>query len=130
VGGGIPEAVRWERLRAKVAKAMRLTDGAYDVDDLVNAVNEGRMQAWWVGESVVVTEILVYPKFKVLNVFTAAGRMEDMPAIEAVCVEVAKLYGCKTLMMSGRTGWTRSFLTDKGWTVSPLVTLTKEVPNE
>lgn len=103
-----------ERCRAWIEAALRYCGGTHDFDDVFNAVLDGRMQLWPTTRGCAVTEIVVYPKKKLLNVFLAAGELDQVTGgIEAVAAW-AKAQGCDGMIMSGRRGWER-ILGKRGW---------------
>lgn len=117
-----------EAFRPQITKAVGYTNGAYEFEDIQRGLDEGTLQALWLPHSVLIYTIESHPRFPVCNVFLAAGRMEDMARFELAIVEVARIYGCKRITMTGRRGWMRSFLTaESNWKESTLVTLEKEL---
>lgn len=116
-----------EPFRAKITKAVGYTDGAYTFEDIQQGVDEGWLHALFLPESVLIYTIEERPQYRVCNVFLVAGRMADMGVLESAILEVAKIYQCKRMSLTGRRGWARSFLTNGEWKESRLVTLEREV---
>ena len=109
-----------ERTRALLGQALEHCRGTHVLDDVLAGIGEGRLQLWIGRASVAVTEWLNYPRKRVLNLFLAAGDIDDMalhlPGIEAF----ARGGGASALMMHGRTrrpnGWDRMLGFEPCWT--------------
>lgn len=103
-----------ERCRGWIEAALRYSGGTHEYSDIVEAVLKGTMQLWPTPRGCAITEIVVYPRKKLLNVFLAAGELDQVTGgIEAVAAW-AKSQGCQGMMMSGRRGWER-ILGKLGW---------------
>jgi len=50
-----------------------------------------------------------------IHVFLAGGDISEIEEIEKHITEWAKEQGCTALSLTGRPGWTRSFLQDIGY---------------
>lgn len=82
------------------------------------------MQLWAGEDGCAVTEILVYPRKKVLHVFLAGGKMEQIIDFQKDAIEWAKRQGCTAMTIAGRMGWKKA-LASYGW--KPVfLTLTNE----
>ena len=82
------------------------------------------MQLWPTEKACAVTEIVLYPRKKVLHVFLAAGDLDQITdAIDAVAAWGIQ-QGCESLTMNGRHGWKR-VLDKKGW--KPIMTVMERV---
>lgn len=114
-----------ERCRAWIEAALEYSGGTHSFDDIVAGLVSGKMQLWPAPDACAVTEILVYPQRKILNVFLAGGKMETLVDMQKDVLSWALAQGCDALMLSGRSGWTRA-LAKHGWT--PLhVTMIQEI---
>jgi hypothetical protein len=100
--------------RGQIERALAYSGGTHLFEDVVEGVAAGRMQMWPNGDSVAVTEIIEYPRKKVLHVFLAAGRMSDLTDMIDAAFEWGKAYGCTAMTMAGRHGW-RRVLARHGW---------------
>ena len=100
--------------RDLIESALAYSGGTHTFEDVAELVATGRAQLWPGEKSVGVTEIVLYPKKKVLHIFIAAGDMDEL----LVMMEYAKRWGagqgCQSVTMSGRTGWQR-VLNKHGW---------------
>ena len=95
--------------RAWIEAALEHGGNTHTFEDVKQGILEGRMQLWPAEDGCCVTEIVVYPRKKVLSGFLAGGdlsRVIDMiPDIEAWAVA----HGCAAAEITGRRGWVRAF---------------------
>lgn len=97
--------------------ALRYAKGSHTVEDVQEEVNAGRMQLWRGVSSAIITEIIEYPRFRVLNFFLAGGNRAELETMYPPIEQWGRTMGCKRAAMLGRKGWDRTFLTQKeGWT--------------
>ena len=122
-GPRVTEAV----LRQQIERALVCAGGTHTVDDVIDQCQRGEMQMWAGDASVIVTQILTYPRLKELCVFLAAGSMEEMVKLEPVIEGFGKAAGCARMVFAGRPGWARTFLTtERGW-VSKMAVFEKVI---
>ena len=62
----------------------------------------------------IVTEIVVYPRVKAINIFLAGGELDQILDMDADVKAWAKDQGCTVAQMSGRLGWKKP-LAPLGW---------------
>ena len=105
-----------ERCRPWIEAALEYSAGTHDYDDIVQGIVEGRMQLWPAPRGCIVTEIVVYPKKKHLNIFLAGGELDQILDMNDDVRDWAEMQGCDAAMMSGRTGWKKP-LEPLGWKV-------------
>lgn len=120
-----PVIMELERCQEWIESALAYSGGTHEFKDIVDGVLSGKMQLWAGDEGCAVTEIVVYPKRKVLNVFLAAGKMDQVLDFEDSAIEFAKANGCNAMSLAGRKGWARVHR-DRGWK-EQFVTLIKEI---
>ena len=95
------------RCRDWIEDALEYSGGTHTFDDVVRSVMEGRMQLWPGPRGCAVTEIVVYPKKKVLHVFLAGGEMDQIIDMIDSAVEWSRGQGCSSMTLAGRHGWKR-----------------------
>lgn len=83
-------------------------------------ITESRMQFWPAPRGCAVTEIVVYPKKRVLHVFLAGGEMDQILDMIDSAVEWSKAQGCTSMTIAGRHGW-RRVLAEHGY--RPVMTV-------
>jgi hypothetical protein len=119
--------VTLEEARPVLEPALAYAGGTHTYDDVCSLVEEGRLQYWHFGRSAVVTEILQYPRKKILSFFLAGGNLAELHAMLPGLLEWGRSEGCTEAFLTGRAGWTRSFLArQEGWE-SGLVLMTKAI---
>jgi len=114
-----------ERCRGWIEDALEYSGGTHDYEHIVAGIMRGTMQLWPAKDGCLVTEIISYPKKKVLNVFLGGGSMKTLLGMYEPVEEWAKAQGCSTLTINGRPGWERIFK-KRGWQAQH-VCLGKEV---
>lgn len=114
-----------ERCRPWIEAALERSGGTHIFNDIVDAVIEGRMQFWPAQDACAITEVIVFPRKKVLHVFLAGGKLETIVDMNDSAVQWAKAIGCDGMSIAGRKGWVK-VLKKKGWTES-FVNLALEV---
>ena len=108
------------RCRGWIEDALDFGGNTHDFEDIVKAVFSGHMQLWANERGCAVTEMVVFPKKKMLNVFLAGGDMDQILDMESACEEFAKMNDCDGLTIAGRKGW-KKVLGQRGWTERLMV---------
>jgi hypothetical protein len=108
-----------------IKEALEHSHGTYNIADVFDSIMNGDSQFWPGKNSVAITQIVQYPRKKILHCFLAAGDIEEIALMEEDAVLWAKSQGCSALTLTGRAGWAKSFLKNKGYTCSQ-VQMTKE----
>lgn len=110
-----------ERLRHHVEAALEYSGGTHAFDDIVEMVKKEQLQVWPATQSIVLTEIIVYPKLKNLHYFLAGGDLDELSRMRPMIESWGKSLGCTRVSLAGRRGWAKTFLKDEGyspqWTV-------------
>lgn len=97
-------------------KALRLPVSTHTLDDTVEALREGHMQAFWNDEAIVITEICVTPRRRFLNIFLAAGlSMEALLLLKPQVVEFARHHGLDEIRSICRPGMAAVAKKKLGW---------------
>lgn len=107
-------------------RALDVGGGVYSPADIARAVAEGKMQSWVLRDSLIVTEVLRYPRKSLVNVTLAMGDLGDVLELETQLGPFGKSMGCEKLVMAGRPGW-MDVLPKVGWTKTNKVMLEKEL---
>jgi len=102
------------RCRAWIEAALEYSGGTHNFDDVAEGLASGKMQLWPAPKGCIVTEIVVYPRKKVLNVFLGGGELEQIMDMHQDVITWAKSQGCEALAMTGRFGWKKP-LAAHGW---------------
>ena len=104
----------FERCRKHIEAALEYSGGTHDIIDIYEGLYKGTMQLWPAQKSCLVTEIIKYPKKKVLNVFLGGGDLTEILEMHESVINWAKEQGCTALNMTGRFGWKKP-LAKHGW---------------
>ena len=94
-----------EKCRPWIEAALVYTGGTHEWDDIVDSIAKGTMQLWAADRGCIVTEIVVYPRKKVLNIFLAGGELDQILDMDNDVKKWAEQHGCSAATMSGRIGW-------------------------
>lgn len=97
------------RCRQWVEAALEYSGGTHSFEDIAAGVLSGRFQLWPAAKSVVVTEIVVYPKLKDLHIFLAGGDLEELKGMQPSVEAWGAQLGCSRVTLTGRKGWVRVF---------------------
>lgn len=95
------------RCREWIEAALEYSGGTHDFVHVCEGIISGHMQLWPNENGCAVTEIIVYPKKKVLHVFLAGGKMSDILDMLPSAREFARREGCSGMSIAGRRGWER-----------------------
>ena len=104
-----------ERLRHHVEAALEYSGGTHGIEDIAEGLKKGRFQLWPADDSVVVTEIIVYPRLKNLHFFLAGGDLDELRLMRPLIESWGKSMGCTRVSLAGREGWSKTFLRDEGY---------------
>ena len=110
-----------ERLRQHVEAALEYSGGTHQFEDVLEMVEKNKLQVWPATQSIVLTEIIVYPRLKNLHYFLAGGDLDELSRMRPMIESWGKSIGCTRVSLAGRRGWAKTFLKDEGyspqWTV-------------
>lgn len=91
--------------RKQIDAALKYSGGTHLFEDVVAAIASGHMQVWANGETVAVTEVLCYPRKKVLHVFLAGGNRKELFEMLESAWAWGQSIGCTGMTLAGRKGW-------------------------
>ena len=94
-----------KRCQKWIEDALEYSGGTHEFMDIVNSVLSGHMQLWPNKNACAVTEIVVYPKKKILHVFLAGGKMSEILDMQNSAAEWGRQQGCTGMTIAGRRGW-------------------------
>jgi hypothetical protein len=96
-----------EHCRKWIEDALEYSGGTHTFEDVTQSILSGRMQLWPAERACAVTEIVVYPKKRVLHVFLAGGEMGQIIDMVSSANAWGKAQGCTSMTIAGRKGWER-----------------------
>lgn len=97
----------WERFRPQFLEALEHCHGSHNEDDVLVRVASGQYQIWDGGTVATVTNWIEQPRYKAVNIFLAAGEMEQIFRIMDQAHTWAIKNGATRILWGGRPGWAR-----------------------
>ena len=83
--------------------------GLYTFDDIMERINDGRMQSFSDGESWIITQVHTFPQKKVVEIAYGIGDLAALlDRVQPEVVEFARSVGAEALIATGRLGWSRT----------------------
>ena len=127
VDGQEPEWVpEFKRCKQWIEDALEYADGTFNIIDVVDGIARGDMQFWPDKTAASVSQIIDYPRKKVLHIFLLGGDMDGAKDIERKLVAWGKYQRSRAITLTGRLGWSKSFLKDIGYQ-SSSISMSKEI---
>lgn len=96
----------YENLKQKLQIALD-REGTHELEDIKRLIYEGKAQLFQNKKALFITEILNFPKKKVLNAWLTAGSMDGVHELTPIIEEFGRMKGCTEIQMTGRKGWMR-----------------------
>jgi hypothetical protein len=103
-----------KRCKPWIEAALQYSGGTHDFIDIAEGIYKGTMQLWPTPKGCIVTEIVVYPRKRMLNIFLGGGELQQILDMHEDVIGWAKAQGCTALTMTGRMGWKKP-LAKHGW---------------
>ncbi len=103
-----------ERCKPWIEDALEYCHGTHEFEDIVLGIADSRMPLWAAPRGCIVTEIVVYPRKKVLNLFLAGGELDQLIDMNTDISNWAISHGCTGGTLTGRLGWKKA-LAPLGW---------------
>jgi hypothetical protein len=97
----------WQRCRRYIEDALEYAGGSHTIDDVWDAVCEGKAQFFPLDKSAIVTEVVDYPQKAMCRIWLAGGDLDELMEAEAAIAAWAKTLGCSGMEIIGRRGWSR-----------------------
>lgn len=97
----------WARCRPWIKAAIDKGLGLETIEDVERFIANCRYQFWPGASSAAITEIVQFPRAKVLIVRMGGGDLNELVEIEKTLCRFARANGCTTIMGEGREGWQR-----------------------
>lgn len=89
----------------KLARALDRMGGVYSVNDILTGIAEGRMQSFADGDSWAVTQLVQYPRARVLDILAAVGELEACRRLHDRILQWARDHDVTFVQAYGRRGW-------------------------
>ena len=112
----------FERVRTYLAPAVALVPTEMNLDELHAGIAKGEYQLWSGPHSALVTEVIDFPRERVLHFTLAGGHLAEIEAMLPPILAWGREIGATRTTLAGREGWQRAWLTKKlGWKVKAVV---------
>lgn len=105
------EVLAW---RPEIEAALQHAEFSHTFDDITAMLIKGELVFNAFEDCFSITQINVFPQFKVLHFMIVGGKLESIIAKKSQFERIAKEHNCKYLSFSGRPGWARALKTH-GW---------------
>lgn len=102
-----------ERL-GQLEEALAHMGGTHTFGDILEAIKDGRMQSFAEGDTWAVTQVLDFPRKRVLEIVLVAGDMADAKVLYDKVLAFGREIGCNLVRTFGRDGWAKE-AKDHGW---------------
>lgn len=96
------------RCKPWIKAALEYSGGTHLFEDIVDSVKLGYMQLWAAPRGCAVTEIITFPRKKVLHVFLAGGELDQVLDMVDSAKHWGKMQGCSSMTLAGRKGWVKA----------------------
>jgi hypothetical protein len=100
----------------KLARVLDRMGGVYLVDDILTAIDEGKMQSFVVNNSWAITKIADFPRARQLDLLAMVGDLDDLDPLHDKILNYADEVNAGLLSTHGRMGWLREGSFERlGW---------------
>lgn len=89
----------------KLGRALSRMGGVYLVSDILKAIAAGRMQSFAEGDSWAITQVVSYPRARVLDILIAVGDLEQCRKLHGRVLQYARDNDIGLVQAYGRRGW-------------------------
>jgi hypothetical protein len=98
----------------KLDRVLDRMGGVYTLRDILERLEDGRMQSFARGNSLLVTQVSCYPRARALDWIAAVGDLSDWRPIHDEAIAFADKHDISLIRAYGRRGWA-PFIRDHGW---------------
>ena len=97
----------WIACREHLLPAIDSLHGTHTEEDIVFMILAGKLRLWRGVECAFITEIVQFPRMKVMNTFLVGGDLTEILSMKPLLEKAAKEAGCARCVITGRKGWER-----------------------
>lgn len=112
---------QWIRCKPWIEAALPYARGTHTIEDIEAGIESGQFVFWAGPKSAVITEVLQYPRKRVLHYFLLGGDLRELVEfMEPRITAWAKSIGCNGVSGAGRKGFERVYAKsgfELAWTV-------------
>jgi hypothetical protein len=91
----------------KLARVLDRMGGLYNLNDILTAIGEGKMQSFVVNNSWAITQVQDFPQARQLQLVAMVGDLADVDGLHAKLLDYADEVNAGLLSTCGRMGWLR-----------------------
>lgn len=102
-------------MQKKLQRALDEAKEFYTVQDILDEIRIGKLQSFAVGDSWAVTQVVDFPRRRMLEVFLVVGHLRDIDALSHKVEEFAVESGATVIRCFGRDGFEK-VASKHGWT--------------
>jgi len=88
-------------------KALAQAGNTHTIADVMQRIEQNKACCWTNGDSVVVTEVMVYPRLRAVNYWLVSGNLQECASLQPDIDAWAVSEGCSVATATGRMGWLR-----------------------
>ena len=105
----------FRRIQIHIENALEYNANTLILQDIVDQIATGDMHLWAGKDSAIITQIVIFPRRKVLHVPFAGGNLAEIEEMSPFIIDFAKRLGCDMISIAGRKGWERTFTKSLGF---------------
>lgn len=98
----------WVRCAPFISAAINRSSSTHDMGDVLEAIQTHAAQFWPGANCAGVTEVVSYPRRKVIRLWLAGGDMEELQTLHNEAIEWGREQGCDWSEVVGRRGWLKA----------------------
>ena len=98
--------IQWKRCKPLIVKAIKHQD-SYTIEDVEDKIRHGIALLWAGQDSAIVTEFVIFPKKKIVNILCIAGKYKEVEEMLINIENYSREIGIERIMGGGRKGWLR-----------------------
>ena len=98
----------FERCSKWLQDALDHNGNSHDLSHVKDGILRGDYTFWPASNSAIVTVIIEYPNYRILNMWLGGGELKQILEMIKSITEYAKILQCKYVMCCGRNGWERA----------------------
>lgn len=101
-------------------KGLKMGGDTHTLEDILDEIKSGHKQSFASGNTWAITQVLDFPRRRVLELFLVVGHGKDLSVLEEQITEYARSIGADFIRTSGRPGW-KTHAKKMGWELSHVV---------
>ena len=89
----------------KLARLLERMGDVFTVSDILAAIAEGKMQSFAEGDSWAITQVIQFPRARMLEILVAIGDLDECRILHDRILQYAKDNDISLIQAYGRRGW-------------------------